>query len=118
MYSGDCLRGPDQQAFRKLFAGFLQTIANFCLFSPNFRKHFFGDFELFQEVARPKTSNSLDFQIFRRFVAFTRPPRISRETRNTPKRNENETKSLRPRNPVYRQALDIVIPDKSRISRF
>jgi len=33
---------------------FMQVFANFCLFSPNFRKHFFGGFGPFQRVTRRK----------------------------------------------------------------
>ena len=66
-------RGADPLVRRgasKLLHGsklFRQVFANFCLFSPNFRKHFFGGFDCFQWVRRRKkliSTLGAFFQIF------------------------------------------------------
>jgi hypothetical protein len=54
------------------FKLFSQVFAKFCLFSPNFSKHFFGDFERFQGVRRRKKLFSM-IGGFPNFFAPARP---------------------------------------------
>jgi hypothetical protein len=83
-------RPPASKLFRQVFP-------NFCLFSPNFRKHFFGGFERFQRVKRPKKAFFDDGA----FSKFLNPPDsigapVSKwEFRFARSRNEAKTKRNR-----------------------